>query len=128
MTTKLWNDRHAGDGPRLAVAESLDRLGLDYVDLYLIHWPVPAEDQYVHAWHELERIQSDGRARSIGVSNFTAEHLDRLANESETVPAVNQVELHPDLPAAGSRRPRSLKGHRRRSVEPSRPGPLPPAR
>jgi len=95
VTTKLWNDRHAGDEPRRAFGESLDRLGLDHVDLYLIHWPVPGEDQYVHAWHELERLAAEGGARSIGVSNFLVEHLDRLAAESGTVPAVDQIELHP---------------------------------
>lgn len=95
VTTKLWNDRHAGDEPRRAFGESLKRLGLDYLDLYLIHWPVPAEDQYVHAWHELEQLADEGVTRSIGVSNFLVEHLDRLAAESGTVPAVDQIEFHP---------------------------------
>jgi len=95
VTTKLWNDRHAGDEPRRAFEESLGRLGLEYVDLYLIHWPVPSEDRYVHAWHRLEAIRDEGLARSIGVSNFLVEHLERLARESDTVPAVDQIELHP---------------------------------
>lgn len=94
VTTKLWNDRHLGDEPRRAFDESLSRLGLDYVDLYLIHWPVPAVG-YVHAWHTMEGFVAEGRARSIGVSNFLVEHLDRLAAESDTVPAVDQIELHP---------------------------------
>ncbi len=95
VTTKLWNDRHAGEEPRRALGESLERLGLDHADLYLIHWPVPVEDQYVHAWHELERFAAEGAARSIGVSNFLVEHLDRLAAESGTTPAVDQIEFHP---------------------------------
>jgi 2,5-diketo-D-gluconate reductase A len=95
VTTKLWNDRHAGDEPRRAFDESLAKLGLDYVDLYLIHWPIPAADNYVNAWHALESFAADGRARSIGVSNFLVEHLERLAAESGTVPAVDQIELHP---------------------------------
>lgn len=96
VTTKLWNDRHTDAED--AFAESLERLALDYVDLYLIHWPCPEYDTFVQAWHALERIQERGLARSIGVSNFHQEHLSRLIVESETVPAVNQIELHPSLP------------------------------
>jgi len=95
VTTKLWNDRHAGDEPRRAFEESLERLGLDRVDLYLIHWPVPSEDRYAHAWRELERIHAEGLATSIGVSNFLVEHLDRLERETSITPAVDQIELHP---------------------------------
>lgn len=100
ITTKVWNDRHGHDETLRAFEESLGKLGLDYVDLYLIHWPSPRQDRYVETWHALEELRADGRARSIGVSNFTAAHLTRLIAESDTVPAVNQVELHPWLQQA----------------------------
>ena len=95
VTTKLFNDDHGGEKAQRAFAASLERLETDYVDLYLIHWPVPSEDRYVETWQALEEFQREGRARSIGVSNFNLEHLERLGHETETVPAVNQVELHP---------------------------------
>jgi 2,5-diketo-D-gluconate reductase A len=98
VTTKVWNDRQGFDETLRAFDESLGKLGLDYVDLYLIHWPVPSRDRYVDTWHALEELHESGRARSIGVSNFTEQHLDRLIAESDTIPAVNQVELHPWLP------------------------------
>jgi 2,5-diketo-D-gluconate reductase A len=103
ITTKLWNDRHEGDEPQRSFDESLDRLGLEHVDLFLIHWPLPERDNYVHAWHALEQIAASGRARSIGVSNFEVEHLERLAAESGTVPAVDQVEAHPAFQQRGLR-------------------------
>jgi 2,5-diketo-D-gluconate reductase A len=98
VTTKLDIERHGRDSAREALDESLERLGLEYVDLYLIHWPRPAEDRYVETWTGFEQIAATGRARSIGVSNFLVAHLERLAAETATVPAVNQVELHPWLP------------------------------
>jgi 2,5-diketo-D-gluconate reductase A len=98
VTTKLANGRHGYDEAIAALDESLQRLGLDYVDLYLIHWPRPHADRYVETWRAFEKILSDGRARSIGVSNFQVPHLERLAAETGTVPAVNQIELHPLLP------------------------------
>jgi 2,5-diketo-D-gluconate reductase A len=98
VTTKVWNDRHGYDETLRAFDESLARLGLDRIDLYLIHWPAPRQDRYVETWHALERIAADGRATSIGVSNFEPHHLDRLLAESGVTPAVNQVELHPWLP------------------------------
>ncbi|MFD1714426.1 aldo/keto reductase [Amnibacterium flavum] len=98
VTTKVWNDDHGYDETLRAFDDSLERLGFDYVDLYLIHWPVPSKDRYVDTWKALERIKADGRARSIGVSNFTERHLDRLREEAEVVPVLNQVELHPWLP------------------------------
>jgi 2,5-diketo-D-gluconate reductase A len=98
ITTKLANGRHGYDEAIAALDESLQRLGLDYVDLYLIHWPRPHADRYVETWRAFEKILSDGRARSIGVSNFQVPHLERLAAETGTVPAVNQIELHPLLP------------------------------
>jgi len=93
VTTKLWQDRHR-DAER-AFDESLRRLGLDYVDLYLIHWPAPGQNRYVDAWKALVRIQESGRARSVGVSNFDRDHLERIIDATGAVPVVNQVELHP---------------------------------
>ncbi|MCU1664471.1 MAG: 2,5-didehydrogluconate reductase [Pseudonocardia sp.] len=98
VTTKLANDRHGYDQAISALDESLQRLGLDHVDLYLIHWPRPAQNRYVETWKAFEKIASDGKARAIGVSNFQIPHLKRLAEETATVPAVNQIELHPWLP------------------------------
>jgi 2,5-diketo-D-gluconate reductase A len=95
VTTKLWNDDHGR--AEQAFGESLARLGLDYVDLYLIHWPAPRQDLYVQAWRSLEKIYRDGRAKAIGVSNFTAETLTRLLDETDIAPCVNQIELHPWL-------------------------------
>lgn len=93
VTTKLWNDRH-GDA-RAALEESLALLGLDAVDLYLIHWPAPRGDQFVEAWESLIAAREAGLAGSIGVSNFAPEHLDRIIDVTGVVPAVNQIELHP---------------------------------
>ena len=99
VTTKLNNGNHRPDDARRSFEQSLATMGLDYVDLFLIHWPQPSRssDGYVAAWKTLEELKRDGRARSIGVSNFEIEHLERLAAETETVPAVNQIELHPYL-------------------------------
>jgi 2,5-diketo-D-gluconate reductase A len=97
VTTKLDNGRHGRDEARKALDESLERLGFDYVDLFLIHWPRPHADLYVETWEGLEQIAADGKARAIGVSNFQPAHLQRLAAETATVPAVNQIELHPYL-------------------------------
>jgi 2,5-diketo-D-gluconate reductase A len=97
VTTKLNNPEHKAGQAERAVDESLDKLGLDHVDLYLIHWPLPAVDRYVEVWNSLAKIQADGRITSIGVSNFQPAHLERLFAESDVVPAVNQVELHPYL-------------------------------
>ncbi len=93
ITTKLWNNRHST--AVAAFGESLERLRIDQVDLYLIHWPVPKEGRFVEAWKALIRLREQGRARSIGVSNFNADHLQRLIDETGVVPAVNQIELHP---------------------------------
>jgi diketogulonate reductase-like aldo/keto reductase len=97
VTTKLWNDDQGYDSALRAFDASLDKLGLEYVDLYLIHWPVPARDEYVKTWRALEKLLADGRARAIGVSNFQPAHLERLLQSSGIVPAVNQIELHPGL-------------------------------
>jgi len=95
ITTKLWNDRQGTQSALDAFDESLEKLGLDYVDLYLIHWPAPKNDKYVASWKALEAIRATGRARSIGVSNFLVPHLTRLLEETDIVPAVDQIELHP---------------------------------
>lgn len=95
ITTKLWNDSQGSEAPRRALDESLARLGLDYLDLYLIHWPLPMFDQYVETWRALISLRQEGKIRSIGVSNFTEEHLDRIIGETGVAPAVNQVEMHP---------------------------------
>jgi 2,5-diketo-D-gluconate reductase A len=100
VTTKLTNSEHGADRALRAFEGSLHALGLDEVDLFLIHWPVPAQDLYVQTWQTLAKIRAEGRARSIGVSNFTQAHLDRLIRETGVVPAVNQVELHPRFPQA----------------------------
>jgi 2,5-diketo-D-gluconate reductase A len=97
ITTKLNNGFHRPDDARRAFAESLDRLGLDQVDLFLIHWPLPTryDGDYVSTWRTLTELRDDGRARSIGVSNFEPEHLQRIIDETGVVPAVDQIEVHP---------------------------------
>jgi diketogulonate reductase-like aldo/keto reductase len=100
LTTKLWNDEHDHDAALRAFDRSLDRLQLDYVDLYLIHWPSPRQNKYLRAWQALSEIAASGRARAIGVSNFTLKDLRRVLDSSPIVPAVNQIELHPQLPQA----------------------------
>lgn len=97
VTTKLWNSDHGYDSTRKAFDTSLEKLGLDYVNLYLIHWPVPAQNRYVETWKALEEILKDGRALAIGVSNFMPEHLEELLAQGDIVPAVDQIELHPRL-------------------------------
>lgn len=97
ITTKLWNDDQGYDEALRAFDTSIGKLGLEQLDLYLIHWPTPAADRYVDTWKAFEKIAADGRVRSIGVSNFTEAHLRRLAAETGSVPVLNQVELHPYL-------------------------------
>ncbi|CAN5828953.1 aldo/keto reductase [soil metagenome] len=103
VTTKVCNTDQGRDATLVAFDASLDRLGLEHVDLYLIHWPVPARDLYVETWLALEELYRDGRAKAIGVSNFQANHLRRLADEATVLPAVNQVELHPTFVQADLR-------------------------
>jgi 2,5-diketo-D-gluconate reductase A len=100
VTTKLWNSQQGYDSTMEAFEKSLGRLGMDHVDLYLIHWPVPTEDRYLETWRAFERIHEEGRSRSIGVSNFRVEDLERLKAEAEGLPTVNQIELHPNLQQA----------------------------
>lgn len=97
VTSKLNNSFHEPDDARQAFDTTLSDLGFDYVDLFLIHWPLPTlyDGDYVSTWKVLEEFKNDGRARSVGVSNFQVEHLERLAAETDTVPAVNQIEVHP---------------------------------
>jgi len=95
ITTKLWNSDQGANNVRPALVASLERLGLDYIDLYLIHWPTPVRGLYLETWQELIKLQADGLIKSIGVSNFQIEHLEELKKHTSVVPAVNQVELHP---------------------------------
>jgi 2,5-diketo-D-gluconate reductase A len=98
VTTKLRGSDQGYDSTRKALDDSLNRLAVDYVDLYLIHWPLPRLDKYAESWRAMAEMLAEGKIRAIGVSNFLPEHLDRLAAESAVVPAVNQIELHPWLP------------------------------
>lgn len=97
VTSKVWVADLGYDATLAAYESSLEKLGLDYLDLYLIHWPAPATDGYLESWRALEQLLRDARVRAIGVSNFLPEHLDKLVGLGGTVPAVNQVELHPAL-------------------------------
>lgn len=95
LTTKLWNSDQGTANVRPALETSLTKLGLDYVDLYLIHWPTPERQLFLESWYELEKLKAEGLIRSIGVSNFRIEDLEVLKSESSTIPSVNQIELHP---------------------------------
>ena len=124
ITSKLNNGFHRPDEARRAFAQTLSELGTDYVDLFLIHWPLPTlyDGDYVSTWKTLEEFRQDGRARSIGVSNFQVEHLERLAAECDVVPAVNQIELHPYFGNDGGRRVRAGARNRDRGVGADRAG------
>ncbi|WP_020667059.1 aldo/keto reductase [Amycolatopsis nigrescens] len=100
VTTKLWNGEQGYDRTLRAFDASLEKLGLDHVDLYLIHWPTPERDLYLETWQAFEKLAADGRVRAIGVSNFQPAHLRKVIDSSGTVPAVNQIELHPFLQQA----------------------------
>ncbi len=95
VTTKLWNADQGFDAALKAFDHSVKRLGVDYLDLYLIHWPSPRRDLYVDSWRALARLKEEGRVRSIGVSNFGADHLARIIDETGVTPVLNQIELHP---------------------------------
>ncbi|HYQ79453.1 MAG TPA: aldo/keto reductase [Solirubrobacterales bacterium] len=100
VTTKLWNSEQGYDSTLRAFEKSVERLGTGHVDLYLIHWPLPSKDLFLDTWRAFERIQEEGGARSIGVSNFRVEDLERIEEEAEKRPTVNQIELHPRLQQA----------------------------
>ena len=104
ITTKCFNDDHGYEQARKAFQASLDNLELDFVDLYLIHWPVPSQDKYVETWKAFIELQEEGLVRSIGVSNFQPDHLRRVIDETGVTPSVNQIELHPRLQQPGLRR------------------------
>ncbi|MED1532152.1 aldo/keto reductase [Bacillus altitudinis] len=97
ITSKVWNTDQGYDKALAACDASLNRLGLDYLDLYLIHWPGPNADTFKETWRALEKLYKDGKVRAIGVSNFYVQHLEELLKDAEVVPAVNQVEFHPKL-------------------------------
>jgi diketogulonate reductase-like aldo/keto reductase len=104
ITTKCANDDHGYEQATRALKASLDRLEMEHVDLYLIHWPVPAHDKYVETWRAFIDLQAQGLVRSIGVSNFQSAHLERLIEETGVTPTVNQIELHPRFQQTGLRR------------------------
>jgi 2,5-diketo-D-gluconate reductase A len=104
ITTKCFNDSHGFEPAKRALRASLDRLEMDYVDLYLIHWPVPSQDKYVETWRAFIELRQEGLVRSIGVSNFQPAHLERIIQQTGVTPTVNQVELHPRFQQPGLRR------------------------
>jgi diketogulonate reductase-like aldo/keto reductase len=110
ITTKCFNDSHGYEEAKQAFQESIGRLELEFVDLYLIHWPVPSQDKYVDTWRAFIELQEQGLIRSIGVSNFQPAHLRRLVDETGVTPSVNQVELHPRFQQAGLRREHEDRG------------------
>jgi 2,5-diketo-D-gluconate reductase A len=110
VTTKCWNDDQGYEQAKRACRASLERLELSYLDLYLIHWPVPAHDSYVETWQAFVELQQEGLVRSIGVSNFEREHLERVIAATGVTPAVNQVELHPHFQQVGLRREHARLG------------------
>jgi 2,5-diketo-D-gluconate reductase A len=97
VTTKIWNDRHGYSEAKEAIQESVERLNIDYVDMMLIHWPCPKQDKFVETWRAFEEVLETGLVRGIGVSNFNQPHLEKLLASANVTPAINQVELHPQL-------------------------------
>ncbi len=110
VTTKCWNDDQGYEQAKHALRGSLDRLEVDFVDLYLIHWPAPSRDLYVETWKAFIEMQTEGLVRSIGVSNFQPAHLERITEETGVTPVVNQIELHPAFQQAGLRREHADRG------------------
>ena len=110
ITTKLWNSDQGAANVRPALMESLEKLQLEYIDMYLIHWPTPARGLFVETWKQFEALKDEGLIRSIGVSNFRIEDLEELAKQTYTVPAVNQIELHPGFNQAELREYCANKG------------------
>ena len=94
VTTKVWNDAHGREATLAAFDDSVANLGVDVLDLYLIHWPAPAQDRYVETWRTLLELRDAGRVRAVGVCNFGIDHLQRLADETGELPPINQIELH----------------------------------
>ena len=124
LSTKLRGADQGYESTRKALDASLRRLGMDYVDLYLIHWPLPRLDRYAESWRAMEELLAEGKTRAIGVSNFLAEHLDRLAASSSVNPAVNQIELHPRLPQLEQRADDARRGIATQSWSPLARGDL----
>ncbi len=118
VTSKIPGRHHAYDDAIASTRESLERLGLDHLDLHLIHWPNPSRGLYVDAWRALVDLREQGLVRSIGVSNFTAEHLDRIIDETGVAPSVNQIEVHPLFPQQEMRRANEERGVRTESWSP----------
>jgi 2,5-diketo-D-gluconate reductase A len=118
VTTKLWNGDQGYDETLKAFDASLGRLRLEAVDLYLIHWPAPRKDRYVDSWRALVRLREEGRAKSIGVSNFNEDHLRRIVDATGVTPAVNQIELHPRFQQRALRRVHDEMGIRTESWSP----------
>lgn len=118
VTTKVWNDDHGYDATMRAFHTSMANLGLEYIDLYLIHWPCPGRGLYAESYRALETLYHEGKVRAIGVSNFQPEHLDRLMETAEVVPAVNQIELHPWLQQAELRKKHDALGIRTEAWSP----------
>ncbi len=118
VTSKIPGRHHKYDDAVASTHESLERLGLEHLDLHLIHWPNPRRGQYVDAWRALVDLRKQGLVRSIGVSNFTAEHLDRIIDETGVAPSVNQIEVHPLFPQAEMRRANEERGVRTESWSP----------
>ena len=118
LTTKLWNDEQGFDSTLRAFDRSLKELGTDYVDLYLIHWPAPHRGKYRDTWKAFTRLKEEGRARSIGVSNFEAEHLEAIIGDTGVTPVINQIELHPDFQQKALRATHDKLGIRTQSWSP----------
>ncbi|MGK9463399.1 MULTISPECIES: aldo/keto reductase [unclassified Streptomyces] len=118
VTTKLPGRHHGYEETLASFEESRARLGLEYVDLYLIHWPLPRVDKYADSWKAMVKLRDDGLVRSIGVSNFTAGHIERLEKETGVLPSVNQIELHPLFPQEELRAFHERKGIRTESWSP----------
>jgi len=110
VASKIPGRDHAYEDAIRSTRESLERLGLDYLDLHLIHWPNPSHDLYADAWKALVDLQAEGLVRTIGVCNFTAQHLDRVADESGVMPTINQIELHPYFPQVQMREANASRG------------------
>ncbi len=118
VTSKVWMDDNGFDSTLRAFDLTMARLGLDRLDLYLIHWPVPSQDRYVDTWRALVRLHEEGRVSSIGVANFHAHHLERIIGETGVAPVVNQVELHPWLPQTALREVHASRGIRTEAWSP----------